>query len=75
MSVTARMSGRCHGCGEDIVPGDAIDRESGGTRWVHADCVNTDAVDRADPLDFDQNAVCQSCFTVRAVNGACACPA
>lgn len=66
-AIKARFPGQCAQCGGGIREGDLIVRNL-DDQWVHTICP-------ADPFDFDLTEICPDCFTVRAKNGACACPA
>lgn len=68
MTIEAQLNGVCPECDGRIRPGERITRYDVTDPWRHAVCPESTS------LDFDPTTVCQSCFTVRAVNGACACP-
>jgi len=65
--AVADHPGSCPDCGGAIRPGERITRGNAFDVWRHASCPPT-------KFDFDPAAVCPDCFTVRATNGACACP-
>lgn len=74
MSFEARYPGTCLDCEDTIGVGDQIEarfsqvaRDSKVVGYAHAVCPDTD------PMRFDPDQVCPECFTVKAVNGACAC--
>lgn len=66
--VIAEHPAKCPDCFAFIQPGDRITRHNVFADWSHEVCPKT-------RFDFDPAAVCPECFTVRAVNGKCTCPA
>jgi hypothetical protein len=69
-TIEARHPGVCPKCGQRFDVGEMLTRDEEDTAWVHERCP-----DSPSPFDFDPADVCGGCFTVRAKNGACACPA
>ena len=64
----ARYPGRCPACGERIDVGDDLVMED--EQAVHFECAGRTGL--PDPRGRARE-VCPSCFTQKAVNGACAC--
>lgn len=77
MSFTARYHGRCGGCDEQIVPGEEVAFDDDG-EVVHESCGFPSPSTRwpeapdSEP-DLTAGESCPECFTILAVNGACAC--
>lgn len=77
MSFTARYHGRCGACEEQITPGQEIEYDADGD-IVHDTCesplpsVRWPQMQDSDP-DLTPGETCGECFTIKAVNGACAC--
>lgn len=66
MTVAERPSS-CPDCFGFVQIGDQVRRDNTFEEWRHARCPRT-------KFDVDPGEVCPDCFTVRANNGACACP-
>jgi len=77
MSFTARYHGRCGSCEEQITPGQEVAYDADGD-VVHESCEfarpSTPWPKSEDAeLDLTPGESCDECFTIKAVNGACAC--
>lgn len=66
-TIEAQHPGICPNCGQPSDVGERITRNASDTAWVHERCPEVGR------FDFNPADVCGSCFTIRAVNGACAC--
>ena len=64
-TIEAKYAGVCPECGQRFDVGVRVTADEAGA-WVHERCPEG-------KFDFNPADVCDSCFTVRAVNGACAC--
>lgn len=67
-TITARHAGVCRSCGHTFDVGTELTHDD-ALGWVHVECPDVPT-----KYDFDPDDVCGECFTVRSVNGACACP-
>jgi hypothetical protein len=64
--IEAQHPGLCGQCDQRFDAGTRLVRNAPDTGWVHERCPEG-------KFDFNPADVCADCFTVRAVNGACAC--
>jgi hypothetical protein len=65
-TIEAKYAGVCPDCGQRFNVGERVTPDEAGEAWAHERCPEG-------KFDFNPADVCDSCFTIRSVSGACAC--